>query len=868
MKQDHSMTGASKAVNNLSKVASFKLAFKFALREMRGGLRGFYIFLSCIALGVAAIGGVGGITDMIRHEFATQGKILLGGDLRVSMTQKEASPQELSYLESMGNVSSSLWMRTMARRSSDQTQLLAEARAVDDKYPLYGGVKVKLNDGKFSNNLYDEVKNINGTYGVVVAPLLAQRLDLNIGDKLTLGNTDFEIRGLVENEPDLLSEGFQLGLRVFLSEEAMKQTGLLQPGSLFTYTYKIAVPAAKLSEVAKFDEAAKKQFPDNLWIIRNSDNATPALTSNIERFSQFLTLVGLMALVVGGVGVANAVRAYLETKFGVIATLKSLGASGNFVIWLYLIQIVLLSFIGIAIGLVFALIIPPIVGQILNSYFPLAGGWSISYLSLLNGAAFALLTTLGFALMPLARAREIPVTTLFRAMGFSGKVKIARLYLVIVALIFGSIAFMAVFTAYDRRMAAIFIIAVIGVFIILRLLAMIIQYLAKKVSHVRAPALRLAIGNIYRPGSLTSAIVLALGLGLTLLVAIATIDGNLRRQLGETVPINAPAFFFLDIPSDGEPAFRTLIAQNDPKGELRLMPTLRARITALNNVEAKDANVAENGRWVLRGDRNITYSDNVPESTVLKEGTWWPQNYDGPPQVSMSNDEAKALGLKLGDMITVNALGRQISAKITSLREVHWDSMNMNFVMIFSPNSFRGAPHIWMGTLKKGDGKLEDVALMRAIGKDFPSVTILSVQDIITNARELIDQIGLGVRASASIALLAAILVLAGALSAGNRSRTHDAVVLKTLGATRKVLIRAFLYEYIILGVVSAVFAFIAGSAAGLAMARFRMDLDAVLLPQTGLMVLVAALVLSVGFGLIGTWRILGQKPSRWLREL
>lgn len=854
-------------INPLSKLASLKLAMRFALREMRGGLKGFYIFLSCIALGVAAIGGVGGIGDMIRHEFSNQGKILLGGDIRVSMTQRQATAQELSFLENMGSVASSVWMRTMARRSDDQTQLLAELRGIDQQYPLYGTAAITLADGSISHSLYGLVKENNGVYGAIIAPLLAQRLNLNIGDKLNIGTINFEIRGFLADEPDLLSEGFQLGLRVFIAYEAMPKTGLLQQGSLFTYTYKIAVPAGKLNQITTFKAQADKQFPDNLWRISTSDTAITTLKTNIERFSQFLVLVGLMALVVGGVGVANGVRAYLESKYRVIATLKSLGASSDFVVCLYLMQIVLLSFIGIALGLSVALFLPILTAKILNSYMALASTWSISYESLFNGGIFALLTTLAFALLPLAKAGQTPVTQLFRANNFLGKVKIRHLYMGLVIAVFGCIIALIMATAYDKRIACIFIITVIGVFIVLGLLSIMIQFIAKKFSHSHAPAWRLALGNIYRRGSLTSAIVLALGLGLTLLVTIATIDGNLRRQLSDAKFTNAPEFFFLDIPSDGEVAFRALIAQQAPMGDLQLVPTLRARITMLNDIDADDSRIPEGGRWVLRGDRNITYAETLPQSSNLLAGTWWPKNYDGPAQVSFSNKEAQELGLKIGDTISVNALGRKISAQITSLREVNWDSMNMNFVMVFSPNSFKGAPHVWMGTLKKGSSTVDDVKLMQAIGKGFPSVTILSVQDIVTNARELIDQVSLGVRACASIALLAAILVLAGALSAGNRIRTHDGVILKTLGATRMVLIRAFLYEYTVLGCVSALFAFIAGSIAGIAIARFRMGLEAVLLPQTGIMVLILALILSVGLGLIGTWRILGQKPSQWLRE-
>lgn len=854
---------ASYETSPTAKANRLRLAFRFSCREMRGGLKGFYIFLACIALGVAAIGGVGGIARMIDKEFSEQGKAVLGGDIKVSLTQRAASDRELAFLNRQGEVASAIWMRTMARRTDDQSQLLVEAKAIDNRYPLYGVLKTTP-----AGNIDNLLGKKDGLYGVIVPQLLLDRLELGIGDHLQVGTLTLSIRAVLEDEPDLLSEGFQLGLRLFMAKDAMEETGLLQPGSLFIYTYKIAINNVSDTQITKLAKQAEDDFPDSHWNIRTRMNAAPVLKSNIDRFMQFLTLVGLTSLVVGGVGVTNAVRSYLDDKCNVIATLKSVGASGSFVMSLYLMQIMLLSLIGIAIGTIFAIIIPLGTAEILRSFLPMVGHGSFYPAALAIGAIFAFLTTLAFALVPLSRARNIPVTALFRTLQLVSSVKPGRRYQLAAGILLIVIAGLAVFTAYDKRMAMMFIVAVIGVFIVLRLLATLIQRIARRFSHVRSTALRLAIGNIYRPGALTGAIVLALGLGLTLLVALATIDGNLRRQLTSAVPTDAPAFFFMDIPAAQEENFRTLIKKHDPAGDLRIMPTLRARITKLNNIPVGQAKIDEGGKWVVRSDRNITYSALPPEGSTIRNGTWWTENYKGPPLVSFSQKEADALNLKIGDTVTVNILGREITAEIANFRTVDWDSMKMNFVMIFSPDTLKNAPHIWLATLTPEKKTMDDAAMMRDIGSTFPSITILSIRNVLDSARILIDQIGLAVRASASIALLASVLVLAGALSASNRARTHDAVVLKTLGATRKMLIRAFVYEYLILGIATAVFAFVAGSVAGIAVSRLRMDINAVFLPQTGISVLVIALVLSVGLGLAGTWRVLGQKPSQWLRDL
>lgn len=840
------------------------LAWRFALREMRSGLKGFYIFLALIALGVAAIGGVDSISRNISQELKNQGRAILDGDIRFSQTQRQADAAEKAFFQENGTVSETILMRSMARRVDTGDGTLVEIKAVDSHYPLFGTLKTtpRAEPDKLFNKVDQE-------YGVVAQKLLLDRLQIHVGDKIKVGDSELLVRAVLDEEPDLLSEGFQLGPRLFMSIEALEKTGLLKPGSLRNFVYKIALTNASDNHLKTVKQQCEKQFADSGWSIRTRSDATPVLAKNLQRFTSFLTLIGLTALIVGGVGVANSVSTYMDKKRNVIAIFKALGARSRIIIEIYFSQIMLIALIAIAIGVGFAALIPFFASVIISHYLPFFTQAHIYPVSLLLAIIFALMTTAAFAILPLSRARYISVTTLLRPFG-SSPVKSGKSTFAIVAVLLVLTAFLAIATASDRHMAVLFIVAVVAVFIVLRLLALVITSVAKKYAHVHSPALRLAIANIYRPGSITPSVVLALGLGLTLLVTLSTIDSNLRAVLTDSVPETAPDFFFMDIRKSDAESFSNFLKDKDSDGLLKIMPTLRARITKLNNIQAKDADVSEDSEWVLRGDRNITYSAKMPENTILSEGKWWPQEGENDVEVSISQREARGLHLKLGDTITVNILGHEITAKVTSFRDVDWDSFNMNFVMIFSPNALKGAPQVFLATFKSSKGNLIDEAgMMREISNRFPSVTIIPVHQVLDDARKIVGEIGSAIRASSFIAILAAILVLVGTLSASNRARAHDAVILKTLGATRKFLLKTYIYEYTIIGFATAIFSFVAGVIAGSAIARYKMEIYTIHnFAGTGLIVIVVALILTIGFGLIGTWHILGEKPSRFLKEL
>ncbi|TWG97904.1 putative ABC transport system permease protein [Mesorhizobium sp. J18] len=845
-------------------IRTFRLTLRFSLREMRGGLKGFIVFLACIALGVAAIGGVNSVARAIGTGVAGQGQELLGGDIRFQLNQREASEAELAFLEGLGTLAVSANMRSMARLEDGSDQALVEVKAVDAAYPLYGALVTE--PALPHDKLFGER---GGAHGAVAPALLLERLGLQIGDRLMLGSGSFELRAMLLTEPDAISDGFGFAPRLMVSLDGLRASGLVQPGSLVEYNYKLQLAEAGEAEISDIRNRAAEELPEAGWSIRSRLNAAPALSSNIERFSQFLTLVGLTALVVGGVGVANAVRAYLDGKRAVIATFKSLGASGGFVFTVYLVQILIIALIGIAIGLVLGATMPFAASAALASVLPVPAQGGIYPGALGIAALFGILVTLAFALLPLGRARDVPATALFREMGVDARGWPRPVYLAAAIAIAAILALLAIWFSDERRVAAIFVGAAIFAFAVLRGVGSLVQWLARQSPRVRSTPLRLALGNIYRPGALTPSVVLSLGLGLTLLVTLALIDGNLRRQITGNLPEQAPNFFFVDIQSAQVDDFAALIERQAPGGKLVRVPMLRGRITALNGTDVRQIKVPPEGAWVLRGDRGITYAKNPPENSTLTEGEWWPEDYDGEPLVSFSEEEGREIGLKIGDTITVNVLGRNIMARIANFRQVQWESLGINFVMVFSPTSFAGAPHSWLATLLDEQASSTDESrLLNAVTRAFPSVTTVRVKDALDVVNRLVGQLATAIRVAAAVALVASVLVLSGALAAGNRARIHDAVVLKTLGATRRTLIAAFSLEYMLIGLATAIFALAAGTAAAWFVVSQIMNLPVVFLPDVAVFTILAALVLTVGFGLIGTWRVLGHKAAPVLRNL
>ena len=840
------------------------LSVRFALRELRGGLKGFYVFIACIALGAMAIAGVGSLAASLADGLAREGRVILGGDLSFTLIQREATPEELAFLRDRGKMSSAATMRAMARSEKGEATLV-ELKAIDDAYPLFG--KAVLDP---AGPLDEALAERNGVYGAAADPTLLARLAIKPGAVLAIGDARFEVRATLTGEPDKLAGGIGFGPRLMVGQDGLRATGLVQPGSLVRWHYRLRLPNGSDAATQAVTAEARVLMPQAGWEIRSRNNASPQLQRNVERFTQFLTIVGLTALLVGGVGVGNAVKSHLDRKRDTIATMKALGAGGRRVFAIYLTQVLLLAAVGGLIGMVLGAALPFAVVWTFGSIIPLPIVPALHAGELLLAVVYGLMTALAFALWPLGRAHDVPVGALFRDEVSPRAGRPRLLYMALTAVAIIALAALAVLLAYDRRVAIIYVGVAAAVFVLLNLVAALVMAIARRAPRARSTVLRMAVANIHRPSALTPTIVLSLGLGIALLVTVIEIDANLRQQFAAELPAKAPSFYFLDIPSDQGQQFHDFVRAEAPAGTIEEVPMLRGRIVSAGGTPAEAIKPREDAAWVLQSDRGLTYGAEVPDGSRLVEGEWWPRDYDGPPLVSFEKKIADGLGLKLGDPVTVNVLGRNITATIANMRTVDWQSLSINFVMVFSPNAFRGAPHTRLATLAYPDGgtAAQEGALIRKVAEAFPMVTTVRVKDALEAIGSLVANLILGIRGASAITLLAAALVLGGALAAGHRHRVYDAVILKTLGATRARLLTAYTVEYLMLAVATALFGMLSGSLAAWLIVSELMHLRFTWLPVPALVAAAAAVLVTVALGLIGTFTALGQKPAPVLRNL
>ncbi|MBB4266063.1 ABC transporter permease [Roseospira visakhapatnamensis] len=844
------------------------LSLRLALRELRGGLSGLRVLLACLALGVFAIAAAGSLTRAIQAGLEADAQALLGGDLVVERRYQPPDAAEQAALEALATPARVATLRAMAVAPGEAgARALVDLKAVGDGYPLYG--TVTLTGG---GPLAEALARRDSTWGAVAAPNLLDRLGLAVGDRLRLGSLTLEVRDTLAREPDRTTSLFSLGPRLMISLAALPDTGLVRPGSLVTWETRLradqGVPPARIR--ARLTET----FPEAGWRLRGTDQAAAGLTRFLETLTLFLTLVGLTALLVGGIGVANATGAWLRRRMTTIATLKCLGAPAALIFRVYLIQIGVLALLGIGVGVAGGAVTPWLVQTLAADLLPVRTQAAIYPGPLLLAATFGALTALVFALWPLARARDIPALALVK--GADTATDPARRWprrrdLLGLAVALAALVILTVASADDPRFALGFTggaAVAMGVF---ALAAVLVRRLARAAGPLAQgrPGLRLALANLHRPGAATGPVVLSLGLGLSVLVIVALIQGNLAHQIDERLPDRAPSFFFIDLQPDQVDPFRAVLAETGGAAvaETAFADMVRGRITALNGVPVAEATVDPDVAWALRGDRGFTTAATPPEGTTLVRGTWWPEDHAGPARVSLPDDLAAGLGLDIGDTLTVNILGREITGTLANTRRVDWGSLRINFTFVVSPDALAGAPRSWIATVRLDGDAATETAVERAVTDALPNVSAIRVKNALESVRVILDGAARAITASAAVTLLAGGLVLAGAMAAGHGRRVYESVVLKVLGATRGALLRGYLLEYGLLGLATGAIAAAVGTAGAWAVVVFVMDTDWVFLPDVLILTLVACVLVTLTAGYLGTWRALSGKAGPWLRN-
>jgi putative ABC transport system permease protein len=849
----------------LSRSPNLPIAIRFALRELRGGLNGFRIFMACLILGVAAIATVGSLTKAIEEGLEREGQTILGGDLEVNSFQRDPGPDLLRWAEERGQVSTSARLRTMARIDGDtsetvtgDTSTLVELRAVDEAYPLYGSLDTSPQlDNKA---LFDKRGN---TWGAAVDPLLAERLNVNLGDTLTFGNIQADIRAFIEREPDKANQGFQLGPSVLIRREALEQTGLITLGSLVNYYYKIRVTPT--TDLDAMREEIKETWPDERWRIRDRSNSAAGLRTFIERMGEFLVIVGLAALIVGGVGVGNAVKGYMDRKTRTIATMKILGADGTTIFATYFIQVLLIGTVSIIIGLAVGAFMPSILGTVLPDTLPIKPEGGIYPIALILAAAYGLMITVAFTAWPLGKARDLPAVRLFRALVAPEKGKPRLSYLLLIAGAIAAVVAMAVGLAKNPAFAFGFLLSAMITLGILLFTSWLLQRFAAKMPRAKNALVRMAIANLHRPGAATGAVVISLGLGLTLFATITLIEGNLQKQLGTEVPEEAPAFFILDIQSNQVEEFRKKAQAVPGVEDVVTVPSLRGRVTKVKGIDASEYEVPNSEfRWVLRGDRGFTYQSDLPESNEIVDGEWWPEDYSGSPEISLGKEAADGLGLTIGDTMTISILGREIQATIRSTRQINWGTFGFNFVILFDPYTLKAAPHTYTATLK-ANGETEKLAY-RTLTREFKNITAIRMKEVLSSINTIVSQVSIAVEATGFVAIFSGIFVLAGAIAAGFRQRVYESVILKVIGAVRSQILRAYLLEYTLIGLITAFIALGLGTLAGWLVITQLWESEFRTLPGPMMTIVGVSLSVTILFGLGASFRALSIKPNQVLR--
>lgn len=835
---------------------SWSAAWRIARRDLHRQFRGLRLLLVCLFLGVGALAAIGSLTGAIRGELAAQGRTILGGDLAVQLYQRPLGKKEVAFLSRYGTLSPGLRMQAMA--SAHDTSAPIELKAVASSWPLYGALTLQ-NGQKVGAPQPGEAW---------IAPDIAARLDVAPGERITIGRASVLVAGIIASEPDRLSEGFTLGQAVIVPYALPARAGLTAPGALYRSSTRVRFNHDYNPE--SVSQKLLAAFPDAGLKVRTRNNASPGAQRFIGRMGEFLTLVGLAALAIAGIGIGGGVSSYLQARRQSIATLKILGATSSDIVRIYSLQIGTAALAGSVAGVIAGVLVTPLLAGALGNLLPVATSLTLDPLALLRAAAFGLLVAFVFAAPPLLRARDFPAMALMR----SRIAPIAmrwRTAILPVGLGLGGIALLALAGSDKPDLAAMFLGGAAAMLALLALLGLAIRAGAAKLPRPASPIWRTALANLHRPGASTGALVTALGFGLAAFVLLAAVQTSINGNISRTVPQRAPDYFVLDLPQDGAPQFTSLIEKAAPGSKIETTPIMRGRVLAYGNpgnpVIVRKLKKIPDGAWALRGERGLTYADAVPKGNTLTAGKWWPRGYSGPPLVSVDAKLARVLGLKLGDIIRVGVYGKQVTARIASLRRIDWDSLGFNYVFIFSPDALQAIPHDLAATVKF-PGSSPPPGILRQLVQAFPSSSVIEVGPILTQARTILNQVGLAVLAAASVAVLAGIAVLLGAIAAARAARTYDTVILRVLGASRKQLLGAQLAEFGLLTALLAVVALGIGIGLGWLVITQLFGFD--WLPDWPriLAVLGSGLVLVLGFALAASLPLLRAKPARTLRSL
>ncbi len=836
-----------------------------AWRDLRASGRTLWVFCACLALGVALVAAGGGLYRQVAGSLQGQARALFGGDLMV-WQQTPLAAEQLSWLQARGTVSAGVELRTMLRSAEGRAQLV-ELQSVDERYPLVGRLTLApaaADDAQLPALLAER----DGRWGAALDAVLAQRLGLNVGDRVDVGDATLDVRATIVQQPDRSLRADWGAAPVLVSDSALPATGLVQPQSRVQYRYRVRLAdGAALAAVRSGFVAA---FPQSEADVRGLDERSDRIAEVLGQIGSGLLLVGFSALFIGGLGVFNSVQAHLQGKLGTLATLRALGLRDARLAVLVLLQILLLalgaSTLGALAGSGLALAGAALVGERLPTDTGIAAALAPLLPAAATAIAFGVLTALTFALPALGRALTVSPAALFR--GLDGQtLRTPRLAWLLTGASALAVVAMLLTLLPDPRFGAAFVAVTLG---LLALLELVLRALRRLAARTLAQPLagsgfewRIALAGLQRPQSPLRAALLSLGSALTLLVACTLVVATLLRTVNETVPANAPALVFYDVQTEQLPLLREALQATPGFAGVQTAPLVLGRVAAVNGAALRDSDDGERAREA-RDEHKLSNRAGNFDDVVVTAGAWWPADYRGPPLLAMEDREANQLGIRVGDTLRFEITGQTLDAQVAAIYAQRRFQSRLWLEAIFSDGVLD--PFI---TRHVGAARLDPAAALAAqdrLAALAPNIVSVRTETVLQATRDIMGSASAGLAVIGGVCLAASLLVLASVIAASRARQVYEASVMHTLGARLSSLARVLRWEYALLAAVTALFAMLLGSALALALLQWRLELDGVGLWWTGALTAVGVSGTSLGLGarvLLGQMRV---APAQLLR--
>ena len=842
-----------------------RTALRIALRDLRASRARFVFVVIAVAVGIGSLTGVRGFSRAFRHMLLSQARTLMAGDMTLRIFGEPTPEQEtvLRSLDARGVRRTEITETvTMASSSSTPDPLLISVKAVDPRlYPFYGTVKLDPPQALPRALTADTV---------VVSDDLLLRLNVKTGGRLRIGGQEFRIAGVVTSEPDRMTGTLNVGPRVMLTREGLERTGLITLGSRASLRYLLRLPATGVPNVADVRALLKRSFPEAT--IADYTETHPIITRGLDRATTFLSLIALIALVIGAMGVASAMHGHLQQKLDSIAVMKCIGARSSQVIRIYTAQTLILGLAGGVLGGLFGVAVAETFPGLIARYFSIDMTAAWDPWPAVEGVGIAALVTMLFTVPPLLAIRTVRPAQVFRRdMGVDPKPRSIAPHVARAAILLGTGAVAATMTEGGLRDAVrtgvFFTVALaVGVGLLAAaawVLLRVLRSLLRRVAQLPA-TVRHGLSNLYRPGSQAQSAVVALGVGVMFTLMVFLIQGALVRQIRGSAPPGLPNVFLLDIPGPQRNEVADLVkAQPGVTSAPEVAAAVAAKITAVDGRPINNLGLRDMARRFTR-TRSVTEMAAKPPETAVLSGAWWTAA-DTQPQVCATEETAKILRLEPGSIIDWDIWQHSVRTRVACIERTESIRMAARFEFLFSPGQLAGFPAVYYGSARV---RPPDVAaLQRVLYEKYPTVTVVNVADVMQIIDDVVSRIALVIRFISAFTILAGVVMVASSVAGTRFRRMREVVILKTLGASRRRIAWIFSVEFLALGAVAGLMGSVLAS--GFAALWVRRLLDIEFRPDW------AAAILSVGLsaalaaaaGWAASFRVLGRKPLEILRE-